>query len=385
MGVAFCLPAILALLALFAVCCLAFQVVSTALGVVARWPVAAAVIFGVGFALIMATHSRAAPPPQLGPLGVPPTAREVALGQMLFFDPRLSVDGTISCASCHDPKKGWGDGLELAVGINGLTGTRNSPTIINASYSTLKFWDGRAVGDMTQALLPLSNPLEMGRQTEADVVARLRLIPGYVQEFAATFGIDPATQSPITGPRLARAIAAFESTIISFDAPIDRYLDGDAAALTPTEVIGFELVKQARCLECHTPPLFTDNVLHNNGMEFASRAGGQRYDQGQAGTLAANRRTPPTIRAFKTPTLREVSSTAPYNHAGSFADLDRVILHYASGGRRFDGTIDPNIDPRVVAIGTLGWTEAQRGYVKAWLQRPLRGRTLPTITETRRP
>ncbi|MBA4019157.1 MAG: cytochrome-c peroxidase [Pirellula sp.] len=327
------------------------------------------------YALILAALIAAAPPQQSGPQGIPPTGTEIELGRKLFFEPLLSVDGTVSCASCHNPSKGWADGLPLAVGINGQVGTRHSPTIINASYSPLMFWDGRTVAPITQALLPLSNPIEMGRQSEDDVVRKLRLLPEYVSDFARVYGVDTTSLSPVTGVRLARAIAAFETTIVSFNAPIDRRLDGDVTALTPDAEIGFQLFRQANCMSCHTPPLFTDNLMHNNGMEYAGKL--QVSDLGRAGILPQNQRTAQNIRAFKTPHLREIHRTAPYNHAGNFADLDRVILHYATGGARYDDTFDRFIDPRVRAIRTLGWTAEQRGYLRTFILESFKGSPSP--------
>jgi len=336
---------------------------------------AVAVLYGAA----VKSSRGAEPPPYAGPFGIPTTAREVALGHKLFFEPRLSADNTIACATCHHPRHGWGDGRELAVGINGSVGTRHSPTIINTAYIPLVFWDGRSVGFETQALLPLSNPIEMGRQSEADVLRKLRLIPGYVSLFADVYGIDPATGSAITGPRLARAIAAFESTVTSFDAPIDRRLDGDLNALTADEEVGFQLFQAANCMACHVPPLFTDNLFHNNGMEVAGKF--RATDNGRAAAQGVAD-TPLTIRAFKTPTLREISRTAPYNHAGNFATLERVVIHYARGGIRYDGARDQFIDPRIVPTG---WTATQQDYVVKFLARAFLSDDYPMILEPELP
>ena len=330
--------------------------------------------------LLVAISLLAAPPPQSGPLGVPPTGAEVELGKQLFFDKLLSQDGTISCSTCHDPNKGWGDGLPVAAGIRGQLGTRNSPTIINASYSPLMFWDGRTVGQVTQALLPLSNPIEMGQQNEADVLLKLRLTPRYVAGFAKVYGVDIQSGSPVTGPRLARALAAFQSTIVSFDAPIDRYMEGDRSALSPEAEIGYRIFQSSGCVKCHSPPLFTDNDFHNNGMEHAGKF--QANDQGRAtsftrqqlaGLLRAGSHPSTLTRAFKTPGLREVQATGPYNHAGNFADLDRVIAHYAAGGAKFDGTTDPYTDPRVFQMRYFDWSESRRRYLKIFLLTAFKG------------
>ncbi len=327
--------------------------------------------------LFMATMIVAQVPTQIGPQGIAPTGAEIELGRELFFDPLLSQDGTVSCATCHNPAKGWSDGLPVAVGIRGQAGTRNSPTIINSSYSPLMFWDGRTVGADTQALLPLSNPIEMGNQTEQDVLTKLRLVPSYVQKFAEVYGIDLQTGSAVTGPRLARAIAAFETTVVSFDAPIDRRLAGDVNALTPDAEIGFQIFLKANCMSCHTPPLFTDNLMHNNGMEHAGKI--LATDAGRFDVLRQRRlrTTNADVRAFKTPTLREIIRTAPYNHAGNFPNLQRVVLHYATGGQKFDGTIDRFIDPRVYAIAALQLTETQRGYLQHFLETSFTGSPSP--------
>jgi cytochrome c peroxidase len=311
----------------------------------------------------------------------------VELGRKLFFDPRLSENNTVSCATCHNPRKGWADGLELAVGIRGSVGTRHSPSIINSSYTPLVFWDGRTTGFVTQALLPLSNRLEMGNQTEQQVITKLRTIPGYQKLFLEAFPsprqLDPQTLSPVTGVNLAMAIAAFESTVTSFNAPIDRRLDGDLSALSADAEVGFGIFQQSNCMSCHTPPLFTDNSFHNNGMEFAGRllARGQQYDRGRAGP-PINSRRPSDERAFKTPTLREIARTAPYNHAGNFATLERVVIHYNAGGRRYDDYVDRFMDPR---IRPLGLSESQMRYLVIFLKEAFAGSNYPMITEPQLP
>lgn len=339
-------------------------------------------------AWILSVVTLCAAPQQSGPLGTPPTGAEVELGKQLFFDPLLSQDGTVSCSTCHNPRFGWSDGRSVAVGIRGQSGTRNSPTIINASYGDLMFWDGRTVGLTTQALLPLSNPIEMGQQTEGDVLLKLRLTPKYVAAFSKVYGVDLISGSPVTGPRLARALAAFESTVVSFHAPIDKYLDdGIEDALTPEAKIGWQIFQSSGCVKCHTPPLFTDNLFHNNGMEHASKlrvtdqGRSQVFNRQQQATLFRQGVSPNVVvRAFKTPTLREIQDTAPYNHAGNFLDIDRVITHYSVGGAKFDGTTDPYIDPAVFQMRFYDWSESRRRYLKIFLLTALNG-TGHEITE----
>lgn len=333
-------------------------------------------LIAIAVLLITAVAVQAQTPQQSGPLGVAPSAQEIELGRKLFFDPRLSEDGTVSCSTCHDPRQGWSDGLPVAVGIRGQAGTRNSPTVINASYSPLMFWDGRAIDTTSQALLPLANPIEMGRQTDQDVVRRLRLIPGYLVLFAEVYGIDPIQGSPVTGVNLGRAIAAFESTVVSFDAPIDRYLEGDKDALTPDAKVGLNIFKAAKCAQCHSYPLMTDNLFHNNGMEFAGKL--RITDQGRAGVLPRGSVRANHVRAFKTPTLREIARTAPYNHAGNFATLERVIAHYNAGGGNYQGLKDRFTDPR---IRPLGLTAEQQKYLVVFLREAFASSSYPLIEE----
>lgn len=320
-------------------------------------------------------------PQQAGPLGVKPSAKEVELGRKLFFDPRLSADGTVSCASCHNPQLGWSDNRPVAVGIRGQRGTRNSPTIVNASYSPLMFWDGRTVGQITQALLPLVNPIEMGNQSEQQVIQRLRLNPGYVAMFADTYGIDLSTGNSITAGRLARAVASFQSTVISFDAPIDRYLLGQADALTPDALVGYNIFKAANCLQCHPAPLYTDNLLHNNGMESASKSritdGGRFTELAKSGIRRAE-----DVRAFKTPPLRNLKQTGPYNHAGTFDSIRRCVIHYNAGGANNKGQVDRFIDKRIKPLGLTG---TQVDYLVRFLEEGLTSIDYPLIEEPELP
>lgn len=322
------------------------------------------------------------------PLG-PPDPAKAELGKLLFFDRRLSQDGTIACASCHQPNRGWSDGRPVAIGINGRAGTRNSPTIINAVYSPFMFHDGRVAGTPLQALLPLGNPDEMASrrgevvngiavvapQNSATVVQRLRIIGGYVARFSAIFPIDVVEGSAITEANLGDAIDHFERTIVSDKAPIDRFLAGDKSALSADARVGYNLAKQARCFVCHLPPLFTDNLFHNTGLEQATMLSDATPDQGRFVFSRDNA----DRRKFKTPTLREINRTAPYGHNGAFADLARVVRHYnAAGAYQIDRkgkTVierDPNIDPLLLV---QHWDEQQEQYVVRFLKEAFAGTT----------
>lgn len=267
--------------------------------------------------------------PPLGkiPLGLPAlpipknnplTAEKVALGKQLFFDRRLSADGSVSCADCHNPSKGWSNGEQFATGIKSLKGGRNSPTVVNAAYQQFQFWDGRAASLEDQALGPVQNPIEMNMSLE-QMELTLRGLEGYRRQFKAVFGTD------VTRDGVAHAIAAFERTILSGDAPYDRYKAGDRKALSAAAVRGMDLFfNKAHCSACHGGPNFTDNGFHNIGvgMDKPKPDIGRQEVSKQLGDRGA----------FKTPTIREIRRTAPYMHDGSLKTLAEVVEHYDRGG-----------------------------------------------------
>ncbi|HUG91715.1 MAG TPA: cytochrome c peroxidase [Planctomycetaceae bacterium] len=269
-------------------------------------------------------------PPLKHPADNPPTAAKILLGKQLYFDPRLSRDGTISCASCHDPKKGYSNGEQFAKGVGGKLGDRNSPTVINAAYNRFQFWDGRAGSLEEQALGPIQNPIEMNLTLE-EVEERLNEIDGYRVQFQEVFG------SEATADSVARAIAAYERTILSGDAPYDRFRAGDTSALSDAAQRGLKLFfGKAQCSACHSGPNFTDNAFHNLGLGMA----GEQPDVGREkiSKLAGDR------GSFKTPTLREIARTAPYGHDGSIATLEEVIEHYDRGGEK-NSYLDESVYP----------------------------------------
>lgn len=299
-----------------------------------------------GCLVVSCRKARGQPPPN--PLGVQPTAEMIALGRELFFDPILSADNTVSCASCHDPAKGWADGLPKAVGIGGRTGTINTPSILNAAHDTLQFRNGRTVGIATQALLPLENRIEMGGPgNEAAAVRRLTGTPKYVRLFANAFGTAPTAQG------LGLSIAAFETTITTTDTLANRRIAGQKA-LTPDAEIGFKIFVAANCMKCHSGPLFRDGVFHNNG----SLVGFTRGDQGRFAVT----RLESDRRKFKTPSLIGVARTAPYMHDGRFPTLRSVLVHYNRGGV-YDGKVD-----RLTEILPLGLTKEQLDYLEVFIR-----------------
>lgn len=252
------------------------------------------------------------------PKNNPLTPAKIALGKQLYFDPRLSKDATISCASCHDPKKGWSNGEKVATGIDGQKGGRNSPTVLNSAFSRFQFWDGRAGSLEEQALGPIQNPIEMGMKLE-ELVSRLNAIEGYRKQFQNVFGTD------VTSEGIAKAIAAYERTILSGDAPYDRFKAGDKNALSAAAQRGMKVFfNDAHCSACHAGPNFTDNAFHNVGVGMDRK----KFDEGRKVISKLGGDT----GSFKTPTLREIARTGPYMHDGSIETLEEVIEHYNKGG-----------------------------------------------------
>jgi cytochrome c peroxidase len=227
--------------------------------------------------------------------------RRIDLGRLLFFDPILSSDQTMSCASCHDPKKAF---------AGERAGLRNSPGLINLAYSSKFFWDGRANSPDAQIQGPLLSELEMRNKSLDDVVARLNASATYRELFA---GLRPKKKkdAAIEWRELSETLNSFQQSLIAFRAPYDRYVLGDEAALDESQKRGFHLFRSflTRCSECHTPPLFTN---------------------GQILTVGA----PGEAKSFKVPTLRQISLTAPYMHRGAFKTLDEVVEFYNDGGGR---------------------------------------------------
>ena len=290
----------------------------------------------------------------------PLTTAKVALGQKLYFDARLSADNTVSCATCHDPAKGFADGKPLAVGIGGKTGARNSPTVLNAAFNDLQFWDGRAATLEEQAKGPLVNPVEMGMASHDALVGKLQDISEYPPLFKQAFDSDR-----ITIDNVARAIASYERTVFSFSSPFDRFNAGDKTAMSESAQRGWELFNgKARCNNCHgyvaSSPTFTDNKFHNIGVamhagNFAELARKAAQSPESTSDLAHSpgyselgrflvTKEPKDIGAFKTPGLRDVALTAPYMHDGSQRTLEEVIDFYDKGGEDnpyLDGGIRP--------------------------------------------
>jgi cytochrome c peroxidase len=247
-----------------------------------------------------------------------PTAAKIELGKQLFFDSRLSKDNTISCASCHDPKKGFSNGAAFATGVGGAVGGRSAPSVINSAYYLQQFWDGRAKSLEDQALGPIENPIEMAISIP-DVVAKLNKIAGYKSQFKKVFGTE------VTKEGLAKSIAAYERTVLSGNAPYDKFKAGDTKALSEAAQRGLKIFKgKGHCTACHVGGSLTDRSYHNLGVGMDAK----KPDIGREAVskLEGDR------GAFKTPTLREIKKTAPYMHDGRFKTLEDVVEFYTKGG-----------------------------------------------------
>ncbi len=244
------------------------------------------------------------------------TPERVELGTFLYFDTRLSRDGTVSCATCHNEANGWSDGLPKAVGIEGREGPRNSPTVLNTAYQIRQFWDGRARTLEEQALGPIEADVEMDMDLDK-LLKRLNKIEGYKVLFEKAYPGEG-----ITRDTLAKAIATFERTVVSTEAPFDRYIKGDSNAIDENAKKGFALFTgKAHCTDCHDGFNFTDGSFHNLGLGDA--------DEGRYGL----KKRAAWFHAFKTPTLRDVTKSGPYFHDGSIKTLAEATAVCGNGGR----------------------------------------------------
>jgi len=298
----------------------------------------------------------------------PLAPEKVELGQKLFFEGRLSADGTVACATCHDPARAFTDGRPVSIGIAGRVGQRNAPTILNALYNKAQFWDGRATNLEDQAALPIVNALEMGQPTLEVAVTNLARIEECQRAFLKAFG------RPINGPDLLRALAAYERTLASFDSPFDHFIAGDQKAIGDDAKRGWELFNtKGRCNKCHAltdtqrdVTDFMDNDFHNSGIgilrhKVAPLARKAEREIASGNVVAVDdaaiasemsvlgrfliTRKQADIASFKTPNLRNVLVTGPYFHDGSQETLWDVMDHYNKGDGLQNPWLDEDIQP----------------------------------------
>jgi cytochrome c peroxidase len=304
-------------------------------------------------------------PPLTVPIDNPQTDEKIALGKHLFNDKRFSAHGSVSCASCHHADKAFTDGRPLAQGLNGQTGTRNAPTVINAAFFESLFLDGRANSLEAQALGPFTNPIEHGLNNHQAIVDTIQKDAQYGQQFQKVFAVQP---HQITINHVTKAIASYERSLIAGNSPFDRYLFGrDHSVLSQSAERGLGIFKRkGNCLVCHeiswNNALFTDNRFYNVGVGFkrvtsvldafiAAVNQGKNPDDfpltdAQHAELGRFNVTQvlTDIGKFKTPTLRNIALTAPYMHDGSMKTLEEVIEHYDKGGDK-NQFIDKEIFP----------------------------------------
>jgi len=304
----------------------------------------------------------------------PQTPEKIELGKKLFFDRRLSGDGTMSCATCHNPEQAFTDGLEISLSYPTTKNWRNAPTLINVAFSKYLFWDGRATSLEDQALFPMMSAFEMNQNLDY-LEEELRSVPEYVEAFRRVFGGE------ITKERIAMAIAAFERTLVSRNAPIDRFLQGDKTALSEKARKGYEIFTgKGRCAECHYGVNLSDDKFYALGVP-------ENEEQEKDPRVAATRRfvakvyhyedyinlkedpgrylitkAPKDWKAFKTPTLREVSRTAPYMHNGAFKTLEEVIEFFNKGGGPGNKVLKP-----------LDLSNEEKEYLRVFLEEALTG------------
>jgi cytochrome c peroxidase len=293
--------------------------------------------------------------PPIIPSNNPLTEEGVALGKKLFFDPILSNDNSMSCASCHMPQKSFADNLTTSVGIEGISGPRNSMPLFNLAWNfNERFnWDGSALSLESQALEPIENPLELHSNWE-EVVSRLQSHPEYPEMFRQAFNT-----SVITAELTTKAIAQFERTLISANSKFDQYSLG-LTELTDQELNGLDIFlreDKGDCFHCHgnpNNPLWTDNDFHNNGLD-------QTFTDLGLGAITGD---PNDNGKFRTPTLRNLIYSAPYMHDGRFATLDEVIDFYSEGLQN-----SPTIDPLMKNVdqGGVQLSDSDKADLKAFL------------------
>ncbi|MDH3872255.1 MAG: c-type cytochrome [Gammaproteobacteria bacterium] len=257
----------------------------------------------------------------------PTTAEKVELGRLLYFDPRFSSTGTVSCNSCHNLMLGGDDNRALSMGVHGKTGGRSAPTVWNAAFASSQFWDGRAASLEEQAKGPVINPVEMGMGELEQAMDRVRAIPGYKPYFVKAFGTD----NPLTVDNAAKAVAAYERTMITPNSPYDRFVKGDKTALDTQQIRGMNTFAEVGCTSCHSGPAFNGpSMPAGTGffMKFPTFADND-YTRKYV-LMADNGRFDVTGKEadkqlFKVPTLRNVALTAPYFHNGSAKTLDDAV------------------------------------------------------------
>lgn len=287
------------------------------------------------------------------PADNPSTVEKAKLGRKLFFDPILSNDGTVSCASCHQPSHGFASPDSVAVGIGGKKGTRNAPSILNRAFGKHFSWDGRDASLEQQVMGPLTNELELGGDVDT-VLANLRKDAGYVESFNDVFGKSDTTAGSITTENIAKAIACFERTLNTGNSKVDRFRASEYEALSKEARQGMWIFEsRGGCWKCHSGPNLSDEDFHNTGVQF----GKPNRDLGR---MEATKQDKDKFM-FKTPSLRDIEYSAPYMHDGSVKTLREVVEFYNKGGAPDDPLLDDKMKP-------LNLTDEEVGFLVEFLK-----------------
>ncbi len=287
------------------------------------------------------------------------TAQRIALGKMLFFDPRLGRNKNISCATCHNPLLGWSDGLPVGQGHQGVPLPRATPALYNTGFNVLQMWDGRKRSLEDQALAPMAADTEMNVDFD-QMISFINSFPEYRAAFKTAYS------EGVTKEKIAKALASFERTIVSDNSPFDDWIKGDASALTGDQIAGFKLfvdAEKGNCAVCHNPPNFTDNGFHNIGLKVArEKPDLGRYHIRKVAVLKG---------AFKTPSLRSIAKSAPFFHDGTAKNLAQVMDHYLQ-----DFTHNKGVSP---ALKTIKLTAQEKQQIIAFLHSLSDRNEIPTL------
>jgi len=273
----------------------------------------------------LATDWKALPDTAPTPADNPTTTAKVELGKMLFMDPRFSSTGTVSCNSCHNVMEGGDDSRSVSMGVHGKTGGRNAPTVWNSAFHSVQFWDGRAALLEDQAKGPVANPIEMGMKDVETAMARVKKIPGYKPVFEKAFG-----KNSMTVDNAAKAVAAFERTLITPDSPYDKYAKGQHSAMSKQQIRGMEKFDSIGCTSCHSGPAFNGGIQKlGEGFyvmfpTFESKYTSQYKLKADKGREEATGKVADR-HMYRVPTLRNITDTAPYFHNGSVNDLSEAV------------------------------------------------------------
>ncbi len=291
-------------------------------------PVLLSIVLSAMAGSAAAAHWEALPKTAPAPADNATTPEKVELGRMLYHDPRMSSTGTVACASCHSVMEGGDDHRSVSMGVHGQTGGRNAPTVWNAAFQSTQFWDGRAASLEDQAKGPVTNPIEMGMKDWDATVERLKAIPGYKAPFERAFG----TNNPITADNVAKAIAAYERTLITPNSSYDRYVKGNKKAMTAQQLRGMQTFDKTGCTTCHSGSNFNGaaNLPVGQGMfmkfpTFTENEYVTKYKLTDDKGRYESTKRPEDQHMWRVPTLRNLTYTAPYFHNGAVKSLDEAV------------------------------------------------------------